>query len=65
MTREQVQALVHRKITDAEWLDACQLLEFIERHPDAEAVFDRCVDRGLSAEQTIEELSKLPALRAP
>ena len=62
MKREQIEALVRRKITDAEWLDACELLEFIDRHPDAEAMFDRCIERGLSVEDTIEELKKLPPL---
>lgn len=58
--REQIEAFVGRKITGAEWLNARELLKFIELHPGAEAVFEQCIARGLSAEQTIQELSKLP-----
>jgi hypothetical protein len=51
------------KVTDAEWLQACELLEFIERHPGADAVFEGCIECGLSVEETIQELSNLPPLR--
>lgn len=60
MKREDSAALIGRPISDAEWLEACSLLECIERHPEAEAVLDRCIDRGLSVEATIKELAKLP-----
>jgi hypothetical protein len=63
MKREQIEELVGRKITNAEWLDVSELLELIERHPNADAVFDLCIDRGLSVEETIQELSKLPPRR--
>ena len=59
--REQIETFVGRKMTNAEWLDVCELLELIERHPDAEDVFDRCIERGLSIEEAIQELSKLLA----
>jgi hypothetical protein len=60
MKREQIEAVLGRKVTDAEWFVACALLELIERHPDAEAVVDRCIERGLSVEETLKQLSKLP-----
>ena len=59
MDREEIEALVGRKLTDQEWLVACDLLDFIERHPEAEGVFESCMRRGLSVEETIKELSKL------
>lgn len=62
MTRAQIEALVGCKITDAEWRGACELLELIERHPDAEAVFDLCTERGFCVDETIQALSKLPPL---
>jgi hypothetical protein len=60
MKREQIEALLGRRISDHEWLTACRLLESIECHPDGEAVMDRCIDRGLTVEETIGELSRLP-----
>jgi hypothetical protein len=60
MKREQLEAALGRKVTDAEWFVACALLEFIERNPDAGSLVDRCVERGLSVEETIKQLSKLP-----
>ena len=59
MKRDQIERVLGRKITDAEWRSACELLEFIERHPDGEGVVERCIEQGLNAEQTKEELSKL------
>jgi hypothetical protein len=60
MKREDIQTLIGRPISDTEWTEACGLLAFIESHPDADAVLDRCAELGLSAEATIGELSKLP-----
>jgi hypothetical protein len=60
MTRDLIEGLMGRDLTDAEWNDACELLNFIERHPGADAVVEQCIDQGLSAEQTIQKLSKLP-----
>jgi hypothetical protein len=37
MKREQIEVVLGRKVTDAEWIVACALLELIERHPNAEA----------------------------
>ena len=62
MKREELEALVRRPISDAEWLQACNLLEFILRHPGAEAVLNRCAERGVSVQATIDELLKLPPL---
>ena len=59
MKREVIEFLLGRKISDAEWREACELLDAIESHPDAEAVMDRCIDSGLSVDETISELSKL------
>jgi hypothetical protein len=59
MERKLIEALLGRELTDAEWLVACDLLGFLNRHPEAEAVFERCIDRRLSVEVTIAELSKL------
>lgn len=50
------------KLTDAQWRLVCDLVEFIERRPGADALFEHCIERGLSAEQTIRELSKVPAV---
>jgi hypothetical protein len=60
MKRADIETLIGRPISDAEWSEACSLLAFIESHPGADAVFDRCAELGLSAEATIAELSKLP-----
>lgn len=57
MKREIVELLLGRKVTDDEWGKACSLLEAIERHPDGEAVMNRCIERGLSVDATIGELS--------
>lgn len=57
MKREIVEFLLGRKVTDDEWEKACSLLEAIERHPDGEAVMNRCIERGLSVDATIRELS--------
>jgi hypothetical protein len=58
--RRAIEALLGRRITDAEWLVACDLFDSIERHPDGEAVMSRCIERKLSVEETIAELCKLP-----
>src|SRR5262245_35545303 len=50
--REDIEAVMRRKISDAEWLVACDLLHAIECHPDGEAVMDRCIDHSLSVEDT-------------
>ena len=60
MKREVIESLLGRKVSDAEWLKTCELLDAIESHPDAEAVMDRCIDSGLSVDDTISELTKLP-----
>ena len=59
MKREEVESVLGRNISDAEWLGVCSLLNFIESHPDAEAVMESCIERGLSVDATISELSKL------
>jgi len=46
--REQIELVLGRKVTDTEWFVACALVEFIERHPDAEALIDR-IDRAARA----------------
>ena len=61
VNREQIEAFVGHEMTNAEWLEVCELLELIERQPGADDVFDRCIERGLSVEETIQELSKLPS----
>jgi hypothetical protein len=62
MKRELIEALTGREISDAEWDTALSVLKSIESHPDAEAVLDRCIEQGLSVEETINELAKLPRL---
>ena len=57
--RAAVAALLGREISDAEWDSACALLELIASHPDAESLTERCIERGLSVQATIKQLSEL------
>ena len=59
MKREELETLLGRPLSNAEWLEVWRLLKSGECHPAAEAVLDRCIERGLSIEATINELSKL------
>jgi hypothetical protein len=61
MKREQVETFVGHPISNAVWLEVCGRLKSIERHPDANAVLDRCIERGLSVEETFDELCRLPS----
>ena len=58
MKRKAVAALLGREISDAEWRSACSLLELIDNHPDGEAVMERCIERGLTVEETIYALTR-------
>jgi hypothetical protein len=58
MKRKVVAALLGREISDAEWRSICSLLELIDNHADGEAVMERCIERGLTVEATIDELTR-------
>ena len=58
LKREQVEAVVGRPLTNAEWLEAWRLLKSVERHPDADAILDRCIEQGMTIEALIDELTK-------
>jgi len=55
--RAGVAALLGRELSDAEWHSACTLLELIASHPDGESLAERCIERGLSVQETIKQLS--------
>jgi hypothetical protein len=58
--KRELELFLGREITDKEWVKARNLLEAIANHPDGETVIERCIERGLSVDATIRELSKLP-----
>jgi hypothetical protein len=60
MTREQIELIVGRPLSNAEWLETCNALQAVERHPGADAILDRCVERGATLEEVIRELAKPP-----
>jgi len=58
VTRKQVETLIRRPLSDAEWLELSQLLELTENHPDADAILDRCIASDATIEELIDELAK-------
>jgi hypothetical protein len=63
MTREQIELLVGRSLSNSEWLETSQAHQAVERHPDADAILDRCVERGATLEELIRELARPPTAR--
>lgn len=58
MTREQVELLIGRALSNDEWREISQLLHALHRHPDGDAFLDRCVEQGASIETLMDELKR-------
>jgi hypothetical protein len=64
MKREVIEMFLGHAIPNAEWRAACSRLSSIGRHAHVGAVLDRCIERGLSVEETFDELCDLVAPQA-
>jgi hypothetical protein len=64
MKREVIEMFLGYPIPNADWRAACSRLSSIGRHAHVGAVLDRCIERGLSVEETFDELCDLVAPQA-
>jgi hypothetical protein len=64
MKREVIEMYLGYPIPNADWRAACSRLASIGRHARVGAVLDRCIERGLSVEETFDELCDLVAPQA-
>jgi hypothetical protein len=58
LKRSQVETLIGRRLSNTEWRETSNLLKSVERHSNADAILDRCLEQGATIEALIDELAK-------